>query len=447
MRHRIRSSLAALAILIVAIFTVLPSLRSENSREFFAGAGVADITPDVGKMGVPFNGYGARHKATATGIHDRLHAKALAMASVSPDGARHSAVIVTTDLCMVNEALRNAILEKIKPLGYGDDNFFFTATHTHSGPAALDPRWPVEYAMGKYDAELFDFTVNRIVEAIGKATESMQPAGADLVQGSFPNLVRNRRKDKYDYDTRRFTGEPSKDIDALMSVLAVKGIDGKTMAILVVFGSHATILGPDNMLISADWPGVLQETIEARLGSGAVAMFAQGAEGDQAPISIDSTDDFDWAAKYGAMVADAAMRLAEKTYPRSDLKLSAAVWRTRLPPMKLKSIHGLVIPRPLTSNISTDAIGSALALGDIAFLGLPGEPLHRVGTELRERAKEKGVARPVTVGLTNDWIGYISDRRSYDEGGYEATMTLYGPSEAEFCIGATLEALNKAQGK
>ncbi len=434
--------------LIIAVFICTARTGAEGPYpwELHAGTGVADMTPDVYKMKIPLNGYGERHKTPAGGVHDRLCTKALAITSISPGGTREDAVIVTTDLCMVTEALREAVLGRIEPLGYNDDNLFLTATHTHSGPAAIDIRLPVEIAMGKFNPELFEFTADRIAAAVKKAAKSMVPVRADMVQGSFPNLVRNRREDKYDYATRRFVGEPSKNIDPLMSVLVVSGHNKKPVAILVVFGSHPTILGPDNLLISADWPGSLTKTLEARM-PGLVAMFANGAEGDQAPPSMDAKDDFEWADKYGRAVADTAAKLAKHASPRGNLKLSSAVIRNRLPRMRLRSFLGIVIPRIFTKSIARDAIGSALVLGDAAFLGLPGEPLHRVGIELRERAKRKGVGKPVAVGLTNDWIGYLADPESYSEGGYEANMTLFGPREADLCLRTTLEALDKALKK
>jgi len=183
------------------------------------------------------------------------------------------------------------------------------------------------------------------------------------------------------------------------------------------------------------------------MGQGAVVMFANGAEGDQAPESMESRDDFEWADKYGRAVADAAAKLIERAVPKGNLKLSAAVARNRLPRMRIKSFLGIVIPKIFTKSLARDAIGSALVLGDSALLGLPGEPLHRVGIELRRKAKQKGINEPVVVGMANDWIGYLSDPESYREGGYEANMTLFGPREADLCINTTLQALDKALGR
>lgn len=430
---------------LIFVFSFLLAYASPENPErgiaFLAGSYSVEITPDMKVKPIPLNGYGDRKKAPALGVHDKLFAKALFMESIDKGSGKHSrAVIVTTDLCMVNQFMREAVLKKVAHLGVNDSNFFFTATHTHSAPAGLDPRLPFEIVMGKYDAQLFDFVVEKISEAIMRAHENLTPAQISVSQKEVSQLVKNRRARGYDYRTRRFSDSAEHaEVDALMSVVRISSEDGKPLAVLVVYGVHPTILGPDNLLISADWPGVLQRELEKRIGQG-IAMFANGAEGDQAPVSTNESDDFKWMEWYGKAVTEEVWRLYNASQLVEEPIVASATNRQRLPRFRAPMLKWLPIPKLLTQSIANHALCMALKIGSLTLIGLPGEPLHRVGIELRQKVKVDGAISPIIVGLANDWIGYIADSQSYDEGGYEADMTFFGRKEASVIISSAMRA-------
>lgn len=57
-----------------------------------------------------------------------------------------------------------------------------------------------------------------------------------------------------------------------------------------------------------------------------------------------------------------------------------------------------------------------IRLGDIVFVGVPGEMFARLGLELRRRSPFRHTC---IIGLTNENIGYIPDRKAYADGGYQ----------------------------
>jgi len=57
-----------------------------------------------------------------------------------------------------------------------------------------------------------------------------------------------------------------------------------------------------------------------------------------------------------------------------------------------------------------------IRLGDLVFVGIPGEMFARLGLELRRRSPFRHTC---IIGLTNENIGYIPDRRAYADGGYQ----------------------------
>jgi hypothetical protein len=56
-------------------------------------------------------------------------------------------------------------------------------------------------------------------------------------------------------------------------------------------------------------------------------------------------------------------------------------------------------------------------LGDLAIVGIPGEMYARLGLELRRRSPFR---HTFIIGLANEQISYIPDRKAYDYGGYQA---------------------------
>ena len=57
-----------------------------------------------------------------------------------------------------------------------------------------------------------------------------------------------------------------------------------------------------------------------------------------------------------------------------------------------------------------------IRLGDIALVGIPGEMFARLGLELRRRSPFRHTC---IIGLANEQIGYIPDRKAYADGGYQ----------------------------
>ena len=74
---------------------------------------------------------------------------------------------------------------------------------------------------------------------------------------------------------------------------------------------------------------------------------------------------------------------------------------------------------------------SAVTIGNIALLGIPGEPFNGVGIGLKE-AKDWTLVLPCCN--TNGKEGYFPMQDAYDEGGYEARSSNYKAGTAELLI-------------
>jgi neutral ceramidase len=167
--------------------------------------------------------------------------------------------------------------------------------------------------MGRYDADLRREIGKRIASAIISASGHRQPARIGWAVTAAPEFVSDRRRE-----------DPDQVTDPEVFVIRVDGEDGKPIAALADFAAHGTCLGPDNMLVSADYPGYFQRRLESRIGGGAVAMFANGAQGDQAPHSPNGKGGYAAAEDVGVGLADRAFETwrtirTERTVAVNDL--------------------------------------------------------------------------------------------------------------------------------
>jgi neutral ceramidase len=210
-----------------------------------AGAAIVDITPPAGMR---MAGYAAR-LSPATGTHDKLTARAVAVADMA---------IVCVDVVGLHEETCCRIRQRSS---LADDCVIVTALHTHGGPASVPGRGGAQ-ADPAYVARIED----ACVEAIETALRRRRPARLLFGNGIDPGVARNRR-------------HPGGVTDPQLPVLAIRGVDGEWIAAVVSYACHPVVLGADNTLWTADYPGVVRTALEAAC-PGAVAVFLTGCAGD-----------------------------------------------------------------------------------------------------------------------------------------------------------------------
>ncbi len=285
-----------------------------------AGVAQVEITPDPG---VPLMGYGAR-EGVSTGVHDPLYARALYLDSGGSAPPREGALLLAADLCLMGAPQAGEVRERIAlETGLEPCQILVSCTHTHSGPetglAALIAGRPLP----PHCAALQDGLVAAGLQA------ASAPRAARLAWGRAEVAIgRNRR----------LADGP---IDPGVLVLRVDGEDGRPRAVLFSHGCHSTVLGYDNLEISADWPGVAAERVASE--TGALALFLLGAHADIDPRTRGLMDlatpgqslglGFEAVRVLGLEVADAVLDVLDAMDPPngSDPPVRAAHTRVALP--------------------------------------------------------------------------------------------------------------------
>jgi hypothetical protein len=369
-----------------------------------AGAAAVEITPPAG---TPLGGYGDRRGAPSTGVHDPIHAKALVLSNGGDPVA-----LVATDLIGTSAEIKRRVAERC---GIPSERLLLTASHTHSGPGAFAPGPFAHAVLGEFDPKFRDWLADRIADSVTTARSRMQAARLGVESTQAPGLTRNRRGGTL--------------TDPELTLLKVTTARGRPLAALLHFTAHGTVLGADNMQVSGDW----QRALERRLG-GRPVLYMNGAEGDQSPVAT-GKDRFQAAETLGRQVADAAWSL----YPRIRTGNSVEI-RSLLRPLALP-----VTTTSLLLGVGTTSALQALAVGDALFIGIPGELIVEPGLRLKKQARELGWKHPVIAGLANDHLGYFLTETEFRKGGYEASVSFFGPRFGDELV-QEAEALIAAMG-
>lgn len=403
------------------------------------GVAACDITPDVTAHKVPLAGYGARRGKPSTGVHDRLHAKVL----LFRDGGT-SMALVTCDLRSVTPQLKQQALQKAAVPKLSMDTLLLCASHTHDGPSIFPEKfWQVQF--GECDPAVIDSMSSAIAGGLQAAVRNLAPARVGFGSERLEGFTRNRRW-HYNNEARKAAGETPA-LNPMLSVLRVDGEDRKCRALLVHFATHPTILGASNMLVSAEWPGVLQQTLEAAF-PGAVALYCNGAEGDQSPDGAKGADEFERVKDFGVRLAERARAVGEAIKTNPKLAIGSVRITPDLPPIGF-SPGAQKGPYKSYEPLAREALPKKaeiqlLRIGDLALAGLPGEPICEVGMETQKQVAAAGFKNVLTIGLANDYIGYIVNEKEYPHGGYEVDeRSYYGPGLGSLLATKAGEAAKK----
>ncbi len=263
-----------------------------------AGVARSDITPPIG---IAHANWGAQTHERATGIDLPLTVTALALG----DG-EHTSLILDVDCCWLWDPLYQQTLSAIIALtGVPEESIRIAYTHTHSGPqAGTAHHWD---GQGIEMWEPYQRNLQQVAAgAAWRALRSMQPvrlAAGEGASGISVNRRYARPEDGAVVVGRNWGGVR----DPAVQVLRFDALDGQPVAAVVQFGCHPITVGPDNALITPDYPGVVKQVVEDV--TGAMTLFLQGAAGDVGPVRGVATDGANQYKRLGTILGLEAARL------------------------------------------------------------------------------------------------------------------------------------------
>lgn len=425
-----------------------------------AGTAKFRITPAVGAR---LTGFAAR-KSPSLGVHDELHVRALAL-----DRGDAAVILLSADVLALTADFAGRARRAIATAtGVPAGAVMAAATHTHAGPVTITTFFnPGE----RPDPGYLDRLLQGMVSAATQAWKARSPArlgvGARQVRGVCTN--------------RRAPGKGP--VDEEIGLVRIDDGDGKPRAVVLLKACHPTVLGPDNLLISGDFPAAALDRIERGLGPGSFALFLNGAEGD---ISIGRSSElsaigilagertFERAGRIGGKLARATLEALPGIETTASPMLDWAGSSLRLPlksyPAVEEAARGVEQAqarlRHLESGGDSDQLRQAriqllyssihhafarqaqevpdgrlpvelqaFRLHQALLLGVPAEPFAEIGLRLKRGASH---FRWI-VGLANGYLGYLPTRAAHAAGGYEVVASPCAPEAEDALLEAALE--------
>ena len=389
--------------------------------------------------------------------------------------------LISVDVC----GFTNDLIKEIRELVASDTeipvkNIFVSATHTHTGPKInVDARtWGSADMVRAY----VEFFKNRILDSVKLAVADIKPAKMGYITGYAPERVAYIRRYKMK-DGSTMTcppinnpeiDHPIGELDQRVHVLRFDREGGNTI-VLVNYGLHADTVNGE--MISSDWPGWMRRTLDKAL-DGVDTIFFNGAEGDVGSTNVNPKDgdmndteiSFDNEMKspgmarfVGRAIAGTVLQVYDKVH-YIDVDNIDIVQKDVLIPANVPDPEDLPLARKynelhlagkddeipyeameLTTVVAEAARMCALAdgpenftlnltgvkIGDVAMVGIPGEPFTDIGVGIKEAEGWKMI---MPCALTNGGMGYFPMMSAYDEGGYEARASRFKAGVAEVII-------------
>lgn len=427
-----------------------------------------EITPPLGSN---LNGY--YRERYSDHIIEPLYVTAVAYS----DG-EHTALTISLDISEILQRDTNDIREKVsRHTGIPFEAVFLACIHTHTAPVISEIR-----GFFKRDEEYYNDFCNKVCLCAAEAINDMKDSVVSIARGKVEGITFVRRFRMKDGSV--VTNPPAKimeqvegpigEADKTVQLIKIQREDAPDIAI-VHYANHPDVIGGKG--ICPDWPAFMRDTIEGALakeanGRGVRVIFFNGAQGDinqWNPMKGERPVGVEHSRHMGRVLAGVVLSIYTYTEPVScelvDFKQNMAqvatakgtdedVAQAKLLNEKFVareentipgfSFNDIVMARKYIRLEEVDPIVDlnvlCIALGDIAFVGLPGEPFTDIGRQIKENS-------PFSMTLVccnaNGSEGYFPTDEALNETGYESSSSLFLPGVAPELINTSLNTLQE----
>ena len=380
-----------------------------------------DISPEIGTL---VAGYGGNDVSVEK--VDRLVASGLAV-----DDGERKALLVSLDLLGVDAPmLRELRRGCAEILSIPSEYVLITCTHTHGGPHTRQRNEGqyrrLDFSIDGGDIPGLDVAYlrmlrTRLYESVRKIAASEWRTAKVGFYSTQVDQNLNRRFTTADNCAsfvahRRMlqkigTGTADKEFGLVVL------LDPDTSAPVYVVGNYAAhplaahSPGNGGLRISSDYPGFFRRYVKSE--TGADAMFVQGACGDLIPrgdeLGINAARRVGEALGEAAMASIIDVQRNSGRFVFEKPRLSAAIDSFTIP-IAVRHRH----------EFDGDKVKleiQCLSIGDVAFVGVPGELVNELGLEIKWHSPYR---RTFIAYSATDYFGYISPANFLAAGGYEA---------------------------
>jgi hypothetical protein len=418
-----RTSLLAIALLAL----ICPESMAGELRA--GAAAVALAADDFMVIG------GGISPGKAHGQEGELRAAAL----VVEDRMGELIALVACDVLMIERDVLDRAARSIeRETGIPFDHILINATHTHHAPTTVTVHGY------KRDEPFTSEVEQKIGAAAVAAFRRLQPATFCFRLGEESSVGRNSRLLLSD-GTIYWVGShadavrPTGPFDPELPVLAFRRADQTFEAILFNHSTH-TIGTVAPGVRSPSFYGLAAQALERKTGG--TVLFFEGASGSTHNLDLTATEATFRIkqAVTGALERAQSRPVDRITAARKEISLNVRHFDEAKADEEVSTYCTKRIPDPRAARSVIETFRDmrkvlaprqgeirqtwvqAMAIGDVAIVGVPGEFFTVLGQEIKRRSPYRYTC---VFELANDYVGYISDEAGFDRGGYQVWMGLH----------------------
>lgn len=429
------------------------------------------FTPDI-DSGLEMAGYTKQRKAEY--VLDDLYISSLVL-----KGKKEYSVFVGVDvLAITSESVANVRKLVEQETDIPGANILIAASHSHTAPTT------VEIFNTVPDYEWMKDWERQIAQTIITAYNQMNPAKVSVAAGSDDSFMYNRRllnsDNQVEMTIDQEPGEqdltPEGPIDPIVNVLRVDNEEGDPMSVVVNYGNHLDI--PTGKRYSADYPGVMTNTIKKLLGEDVGVVFLNGACGDIQHLNNFDMEDRKTRARYwdskgvekmtrygtilGCEVVKTALNAKDRlecgtlttvskviSVPVRKVNKETVIWAQETVDdpnatyrEKTLAKDALLVHKKKGTNVDFEIQVTKIGKS-VAIVAIPAEVFVEIGLKIKEKSPFEYT---IISELSNDWVGYLPTERAFAHGGYETRVARSSQlieSADKVVIEASLELLQQ----
>ncbi|MGM0576965.1 MAG: neutral/alkaline non-lysosomal ceramidase N-terminal domain-containing protein [Myxococcota bacterium] len=436
-----------------------PGLRlSVASRDLFAPVGIS--TAGYGQKvtsASPRSPFADAFQAT-TG---RLHPPRVQVVHLTRGDDR--LLLAQTDLVAVTDPVRQAVVDEIEARAGADvrDALVLAANHAHSSPGRLFDLWVAPFFADTFEPGVLGRQVDAIAAAVVEALEApTRPVRAGIAELDNAAMHSDRRCEN---------PEHQRDTLGLLRLDALDG-DGETLAVVLSYAVHGTVLNYPDALLGGDAPHTIELKVQEALDGAPLVMLLESWAGDMAPTDLrDAWADEDRPAAdepkldrmeaLGRSAAETILAAWDDVAWQDDPALDVVSARA---PVDWETLgytddvfphrDGAFMcgggepecgakPDDMTScfplpegEAPTRALLSAFRIGDLVAATIPGEPVTPLAEALLEHVTPDAPGPVWLVGYAQGYQGYLLTADDWWSGGYEPSVSYWGPWQGRYLV-------------
>ncbi len=456
---------------------------NQPTAGLLAGAAQVDITP---AMGTQIAGDIGRRRPAEI-LLDPIYARALVLESGATRLCVLSLDLLAADYKSV-AAIRRLATERF---GLVPEAVMVHTVQNHAAPSLGHHLVTDECDLIPPEMEWFRggdpaydvFAIERIVDAVGQAIESLEPVSVGVARGMDDRVAFNRRFIMRNGTTKTHPGADVRHeilcregpMDPEVGVACFTAEPLRNVAMLLHHTCHP-VHGYPKRYISAGWPGAWSQQMAAAHGPQSVPLVINGCCGNIHHANHLDPHQLDDPIRMGECLTETAGEVLQRLSYGDGLPLDRKSTSISLPireltPEQLDEAGKLLAehPEPIYKDAERTAVDwrwfyavsaldvhelrrrqpeypyeiQAFRIGDIALLALGGEPF--VEAQLHIKAESRA---PFTfiAHMSNGFVGYIPTAAALSRGGYEAHTSAGSclvPEALDMVADASVQLLNE----